>query len=176
MVELPAAVAERLRAAPFTYVPVGATPGPQPGFRNFTRQRTLARRDFEGAVGDLMTWRVHERSGLHVRASDRRVQPGTVVQMTLGLGSFGVKAPCRVVHVIDQADRAGFAYGTLPGHPESGEESFVVERRPDGSLAFTVTAFSRPATVSARLGGPFTTAIQAGMTGRYLRALDNEIR
>lgn len=173
MVELlPSGIADRLRAAPFTYAPVGATPEPQPGFRNFTRQRRLVRRDFDAAVEDLMTWRLHERSGLHVRASDRRARPGTVVQMTLGVGSVGVTVPCRVVQVIDQAQRAGFAYGTLPGHPESGEESFLVERRPDGSVAFTITAYSCPATVLARLGGPITTAIQAGMTGRYLRSLD----
>ncbi|SKB07532.1 DUF1990 family protein [Aeromicrobium choanae] len=173
MVEaLPAGDADRLRAAPFTYAPVGATPEPQAGFRNFTRQRTLTRRDFAGAAEDLMSWRVYERSGLHVRASDARAQPWSVVEMTLGVGTVGVKIPCRVVHVIEEPDRVGFAYGSLPGHPESGEESFVVERRPDGSLSFTITAFSRPATRLARLGGPLTTAVQAGMTRRYLRALD----
>ena len=29
-----------------------------------------------------------------------------------------VRAPCRVVYVVDEPDRRGFAYGTLPGHPE----------------------------------------------------------
>lgn len=169
---LPASEADRLRAAPFTYSPVGATPAPQPGFHHFTRQRTLTRRDFAGAVEDLLAWRVQERSGLHVRASDARAQLGTVVQMTLGLGTVGVKIPCRVVHVIEEPDRAGFAYGSLPGHPESGEESFVVERRTDGSLTFTIAAYSRPATRLARLGGPLTTLVQTAMTRRYLRALD----
>ena len=100
-----------------------------------------------------MAWRVQERSGLHVRASDARAQAGSVVQMTLGVGTVGVRIPCRVVQVIEEPDRAGFAYGTLPGHPESGEESFVVERRPDGSLTFTITAYSRPATRLARWAG-----------------------
>lgn len=169
---LPEGEADRLRAAPFTYMPVGATPEPQTGFRNFTKQRTLARRDFDGAVEDLMSWRAHERSGLHVRASDARARLGSVVQMTLGVGTIGVTIPCRVVQVVDEPDRAGFAYGSLPGHPESGEESFIVERRRDGSLTFTITAYSRPATRLARLGGPVTTAIQGAMTSRYLRALD----
>jgi uncharacterized protein (UPF0548 family) len=30
--------------------------------------------------------------------------------------------PCRVVYVVDEPRRAGFAYGTLPGHPEIGGE------------------------------------------------------
>jgi len=34
----------------------------------------------------------------------------------------------------------------LPGHPERGEEAFVVERRTDGTF-FSITAFSRPVRV-----------------------------
>lgn len=30
---------------------------------------------------------------------------------------------------IDEPDRQGFAYGTLPGHPESGIEQFTLTRR-----------------------------------------------
>ena len=42
-----------------------------------------------------------------------------------------LQAPCRVVYVIDEPDIRGFAYGTLPGHPESGEERFVGAPRPE---------------------------------------------
>ena len=41
------------------------------------------------------------------------------------------RRPCRVVYVVDEPDRRGFAYGTLPGHPESGEELFLVRYDPD---------------------------------------------
>jgi uncharacterized protein (UPF0548 family) len=68
-------------------------------------------------------------------------------------------APCRIVRVIDESDRVGFACGTLPGHPECGEEAFVVERRADGTF-FSITAFSRPADPLARLAGPIGRAIQ----------------
>jgi hypothetical protein len=56
-----------------------------------------------------------------------------------------MRAPCRVVYVIDEPRRRGFAYGTLPGHPESGEEAFVLEQRDDGTIASNIIAFSRPA-------------------------------
>ncbi len=92
--------------------------------------------------------------------------------MTLGIGRAGLRIPCRVVAVIDEPDRQGFSYGTLPGHPECGEELFVVERQPDGTLEFVVTAFSRPASLLARAGGPATRWAQRAMTDRYLRALD----
>ena len=44
------------------------------------------------------------------------------------------KVPARVVYVIDEPLRKGFAYGTLPGHPETGEEAFIVEYRDDDSV------------------------------------------
>ncbi|SIP67631.1 hypothetical protein BN9982_740001 [Mycobacterium tuberculosis] len=44
------------------------------------------------------------------------------------VGIAFLRAPCRVVYVIDEPDVRGFGYGTLPGHPVSGEERR--ERRP----------------------------------------------
>ncbi len=61
--------------------------------------------------------------------------------------------------------------GTLPGHPERGEEAFVVSRGPDAAVTFTVTAFSRPASALAMLAGPLGRAVQSRITGRYLEAL-----
>ncbi len=92
--------------------------------------------------------------------------------MRLGVGPACVSIPCRVVAVVDEARRRGFSYGTLPGHPESGEEQFVLEQRDDGRIDFTITAFSRPATLLARLAGPAGRAGQRLMTQRYLDALD----
>ena len=162
-----------LRAAPLTYADVGATMGAAPpSYRTFTRTRLLEHASFEQAAEALMTWQVHERAGLHVAASGPRVGQDAVVVMRLGPRVGGIRIPCRVVHVIDEPDATGFAYGTLPGHPESGEERFEVRRRSDGGAAITVAAFSRPATLLARAGGPLTRAVQARMTQRYLRAAD----
>jgi len=77
-----------------------------------------------------------------------------------------------VVGVIDEARREGFSYGTLPGHPEAGDEQFLLELRDDGRIDFTITAFSRPASTFAKLGGPGSRAAQRYMTQRYLNALD----
>ncbi len=88
----------------------------------------------------------------------------------MGMGRWGVVAPCRVVQVVDEPGRRGFAYGTLPGHPEQGEESFVVSREADGTVTFTVTAFSRPGNLLTRVGGSFARRTQDLFIGRYLRA------
>jgi len=92
---------------------------------------------------------------------------------TLFIDAYGrtVQAPVRVVYVVDEPRRKGFAYGTLAGHPESGEESWVVDQTDDGSVWLTIRVFSRPASWKWRLVAPFLRRQQALYTKRYLRAL-----
>ncbi|PTR27639.1 uncharacterized protein DUF1990 [Rhodococcus sp. OK519] len=117
-----------------------------------------------------MRWDVHRRAGLRVEAATPTAQPGTDVLLRW----CGFSIPCRVVHAIDEPDRRGFAYGTLTGHPETGEELFCVSRLPDGPVVATVTAFSRPGRWFTRVGGPIGRSVQRYMTRRYLRALAGE--
>ncbi len=91
--------------------------------------------------------------------------------LRLGWGVVGVNAPVRVVCLLDDEKRKGFAYGTLPGHPESGEEAFVLDHLVNGTVRFTISAFSRPATRLAKLGGPISGGVQRWVTNRYLHAL-----
>lgn len=170
------ASAEALRAAPVTY---GAGPraGGQVGdegrrFRRFAATRVLGRHDFDAAADELFAWQLQSRAGLRVAASEPVAEVGTVVRMSLGVGPLALRIPCRVVDVLDEPGRRGFAYATLPGHPECGEEWFVLEQAPGGRVRLTVSAVSRPATLLARLGGPVSRAVQQWMTRRYLRALD----
>ena len=93
-----------------------------------------------------------------------------MLEMHLGVGPLALRIPCRVIYVIDEPERSGFAYGTLPRHPESGEELFLLQRHEDGQIAFTITAFSKAASLPARLGGPTTRWLQKAMTSRYLAA------
>jgi uncharacterized protein (UPF0548 family) len=81
-----------------------------------------------------------------------------------------VLATARVVHVVHTDERIGFAYGTLPGHPEEGEEIFLVDRA-DVRVTFEVAAFSRPRDPLARLGSPFTRWLQLRTNRTYLDAL-----
>lgn len=77
--------------------------------------------------------------------------------------------PVEVVAVIDEPDRRGLVYGTLPGHSERGEEPFSVERRADGTWV-VVRAFSRPGRWFTRLGAPVAGRARRTMTRRYLAA------
>ena len=164
----------RLRAAPLSFTRHEGSEGDAPaGYNRLNRSVTLRRRDFDGAARDLFEWRMHSRAGLRVQASDIPLSQDTVVLMRWGLGPLSVKIPCRVLDVIDESRRRGFAYGTLPGHPEAGEERFVLEQLEDGRILFTITAYSRPASTLAKFGGPISRAAQNFMTQRYLRALDH---
>jgi uncharacterized protein (UPF0548 family) len=77
-----------------------------------------------------------------------------------------------VVWTAYEKDRTGFAYGTLSGHPEKGEESFVVDYREDGSVWFTVMAFSSPARWFTRLAGPLVPVVQHWYARRLGRTLE----
>ena len=48
----------------------------------------------------------------------------------------------------------------------------MLTRLSDGRITFTVTAFSRPATRLARVGGPIARSVQDRVSRRYLRAAD----
>jgi uncharacterized protein (UPF0548 family) len=126
------------------------------------------RRRFEEAASKGMLWGMLRGAGLRVEATTEVAAAGSDVIVHLG----PVRAPCRVVYVVDEPDRRGFAYGTLPGHAESGEERFVVRYDPATDEVFAdVTAFSRHATWWSRLGSPVTSVAQLVITERYLRAL-----
>lgn len=99
------------------------------------------------------------------------ITAGMTAVLKLKFAGLRVKAPVRVIYVVDEPDRVGFAYGTLEGHPESGEESWIVEHREDDSVWLTIRMFSRPATPLYRLAGPVLRSGQKRFTKRYLRAL-----
>ncbi|MEV4946786.1 DUF1990 domain-containing protein [Streptomyces sp. NPDC053755] len=130
------------------------------------------REAFETAAAAVTTWRMHRSSGARVRSEADRAEPGALVEVSVGAGPLRLAAPCEVVWTAYEEDRGGFAYGTRGRHPERGEESFVVDLHADGSVWFTVTAFSRPAAWYTRLAGPLIPLLQhayARHLGRTLR-------
>ncbi|MGE2727991.1 DUF1990 domain-containing protein [Mycolicibacterium vaccae] len=156
---------------PLTYSEVGATAGPMPGGYRHLRESAVighGRRRFEEAAAAGMRYGMLRGAGLRVDAVSPVAQTGSEVLVHLG----PVPAPCRVVYVIDEPEHRGFAYGTLPGHPESGEEMFAVRFDPStGAVHAEVSAFSRHATWWSRAAGPVTSVMQRFVTRRYLRAL-----
>lgn len=158
-----------------TYPEVGATAERQlpRGYSHLRMQCSLGygRWVFERAAERLLSWEMHRRAGLAPHPSTERVDVGTTVSLTLGRRPVSMTARCVVVDVVDEPDVQGFAYGTLAGHPERGEERFLVRILPTDEVVAEITAFSRPARLLPRLGGPATRLAQLAVTRRYLRAL-----
>ncbi|MTE22164.1 DUF1990 family protein [Streptomyces sp. TRM43335] len=129
---------------------------------------------FRAAADAVLTWRMHRAMGVEMATVAPRAEPGVRVVVGLGVGRLRLHAPCRVVWTAAGARRAGFGYGTLPGHPERGEEAFVVEWAGDGSVWLEVRAFSRPDLWWVRAVGPIVPLFQrlyARRCGAVLRRL-----
>ena len=160
-----------LAGLPLTYAEVGATAATMPvGYTHLRMSRRIGtgRPRFEESADAVMRYGMLRGAGLRVSASTEVARVGSDV---LGrLGPF--VAPCRVVYLIDEPNRRGFAYGSLPGHAVSGEEMFGVRYDPtDGGVYSEVAAFSRPATWWSRLGAPVLTVVQQLVSRRYLVAV-----
>jgi uncharacterized protein (UPF0548 family) len=168
-------VADRLRSAALTYDEAGASLADLPaGYHHLdeTFEVGRGRADFERTGDALMRWGVQRGvRGVAVSASADLVGEREVAIVRLGWGPLAVPAPVRVVAVVEEPERRGFAYGTLPGHPERGEESFVVELRADDTVVLVIRAFSSPGSALARAIGPAGRLAQRMITRRYGRSL-----
>lgn len=160
-----------LAALPLTYSEVGATAGPLPDGYHHVRESAVighGRARFEEASDRVMRWGMLRGAGAGVTATTEVAAVGSEVLVRLG----PVQVPCRVVYVLDEPDHRGFAYGTLPGHAETGEELFAVRYDPQTQAVHAeVTAFSRHGTWWSRLAGPVTALVQRVVTKRYLTAV-----
>ncbi len=165
-------VLDRVRDSPQTYPEVGATRSDRvpDGYVHDRYRVQLPPRAFERASEGLRTWQAHIGAGVYVHPRAAPLRAGVDVVVIARAGPVRALAPCRIVYTIDEPDRFGFAYGTLPGHPERGEEAFIVERVGDRA-SFSIVAFSRPADLAARIGRPIARPVQRRVTRAYLDAL-----
>lgn len=170
--QLSEAALQELLGAGLTYAEVGATLGEEmpSGYRHVERSAFVGvgLASFDAVSRLVMGWEMHRQAGLAVSASHTPLVESTVAVLRLGVRVLALRAPVRVVRVVDEPRRQGFVYGTLPGHPEQGEESFVVTHHSDDQVILKIRAFSRPSSRLARLGGPLTRVVQGRITHRYL--------
>lgn len=160
--------------AGLTYADVGATVRGEhpPGYRHDRWEIDLGSDDggrFQRCGRAVLGWEAQRGAGIRI-IPDGPVSPDLTFALVLSLPLGFVIATARVVHVVDDEDCVGFAYGTLPAHPEEGEEIFLV-RRAGGRVSFEVEAFSRPRDPLARLGAPVTRWLQVRTNKNYLDAL-----
>jgi uncharacterized protein (UPF0548 family) len=168
-----ARVAATQAGSELTYAEHGATEGSMPaGYHRGRWEADLGTFDegaFDRLSAALWNWDVQRGAGLSIYPAEP-VRSGLTFAFWFRLGGVYVTAAARVVYLTNEPDLRGFAYGTLPQHPEQGEEAFHVVR--DGSrMLFRITAFSRPRHPLARAGAPLTRLVQLRMNQAYLRAM-----
>ena len=158
------------RVAAPTFDRPGATRADAPldGFRVDTYAAPVgSATEWERGKEGLRAWAAHAGAKLHVVPRDAALIEGeTVVVHGPVAAPLHLIIPCRISYVVDEPTRFGFAYVTLPGHPECGEEAFVLSREADEVL-FTMRSYSRPAELLARLGGPISRAVQRRTNRAY---------
>lgn len=159
--------------SPFTYPEVGATVTELPtGYDQLRAQRVVGQGQtlFSECGETILNWGIQKGAGFRLEKTGR-VEKDAKNRLGLHWGPFQTWAACQVVYVIDEPRRKGFAYGTLVGHPERGEESFIVSIDDSGLVTFEIRAFSKPARWFAKLGGPFLRYLQQHVTWKYLDAV-----
>ena len=172
---------EPLSSRGLTYDTVGVTLS-----EGWSKARATGRRTYEQSVqlgdgpdrwafasAEVMSWGIKRRSGFTIDAET--VSDGDRLWLVARLGPLSIREPVQVIGVLDMADRRGFAYGTLTGHPVSGEEAFLVERRADGTVWLTLRSFTRPGKGLWRMAFPLILLVQRSYRRRYLRALAGAI-
>ncbi len=140
--------------------PLGAPP------RGFVHDRSRScvgrgERAFAAARALLHRWEQFNLGWVQVASPLPKVVPGELVAVqahTLWLWSVNIS---RIVEVVDSPTRFGFMYTTTALHVEEGQERFVIEFDVESESVFYLTeALSRPRDILARIGYPFTRAMQ----------------
>lgn len=151
--------------ADFSYPGQGCSLGhapPPPGYRHDRANGLIGHgpEAFERARAAVAGWAMFDQPGVMVHPTSAALIAGSHVVVSGSVGPAWVTGACRIVETVDTERQFGFAYGTL-SHVVHGEESFVVERRDDDSVWFTINVYSTPQRPYARLLAPYLRARQS---------------
>ncbi len=164
---------------PFSYRETGASAGEFP--RGFNHDRNAVRLGegeplFIRARTALFQWAMFPPGWTAVYTAGRPVEKNGHVAVQFRLFGLWWVNGARIVYLVDERGKAGFAYGTLSNHIECGEELFYVEMRPDGSVWYGIQAFSRPRFLPARLAYPLARYFQRRFVRESLQAMKDKLR
>jgi uncharacterized protein (UPF0548 family) len=148
----------------FSYTEVGATRDQTPPGYTVDHNRILLGRGhdpFLRAVQLLQSWAMFDVGWVEVVPPNTPIEANATVAVLVHHAGFWSLNACRVVYVLSEDRSAGFAYGTLQDHAESGEERFSIEwSAQDDTVWYDILAFSRPQQWQARVALPLTRMLQ----------------
>jgi len=151
----------------FSYVEVGASKNKIPSgypINHYHIQIGSGAEAFARAKNAIQNWTMYLLEWTRLYPDNAPIAVGGIVCVVVNHRLCWSLNPCRVIYVLEETsavERYGFAFGTLPGHSEEGEERFTVEwRRADDSVWYELLAFARPHHILARLGFPLVGLFQ----------------
>jgi uncharacterized protein (UPF0548 family) len=137
--------------------------GPTPDGYDRDRNRQLlgtGEPAFTAARAAIRAWRMFPPPLATIEPAGIPIAPGEVAGVVVRAFGVWFLNAARIVYVIDEPRRFGFAYGTLPGHAERGEERFLVEWLADDTVWYDLDAVSRPRYWAARVAYPLARRLQ----------------
>lgn len=147
---------ETEKSRPFSYPEIGHTRHENhvSGYDNDFNFIELGQGEavWQAAKMAIRQWKMFPGRWACIFPDDTPIREGETVAMSAQVLGLWWLNSCRIVYVIDNERQFGFAYGTLPGHAERGEELFLVEKTPDDRVRYVLKAFSQPRFWMARLG------------------------
>ncbi len=164
----------------FTYAAVGATNATPPADFKLDHNRIQLGsgvQTYKRAMEALKTLRQFDLGWVCIVPEGVPIEVGsTVAVKARAFGSWSLSA-ARVVYVIDDDRRFGFAYGTLPDHVECGEERFTIEwNKHDDLVWYDILAFSKPRHPLVRLSFPLARMLQKRFARESLDRMVREVR
>jgi uncharacterized protein (UPF0548 family) len=130
---------------------------------------------FSRAMDAIRQWKMFEMDWLSLCFPETPIEVGATVAVLISHFGFWSLNACRIVYLIEEPNKYGFAYGTLPDHGEIGEERFSVEfNDEDQTVWYDIYAFSRPH-VLARLAYPVARALQKRFSRDSMRAMQKAV-
>jgi uncharacterized protein (UPF0548 family) len=161
----------------FTYEALEATLGENKieGFDNDFQKVVIGKGEtaFRKAKLAIQKWQMFPSTWTKILPEDTPIQKSEIVAMYAQFLGIWCGNACKIVYVIDEKNRFGFAYGTLPGHIERGEELFLVELLDNGDVEYTIKAFSRPRHILAKIGYPIIRVLQEKFRQDSAKQMEN---
>lgn len=165
-----------LQDAPLSYAPVGCTRDerqgePVPKGFNRDQERVLlgkGEQTFLAASQAIKNWQMMPPSVVQPCPTGLAIEEGAMTANIFRAWTLGgwLVLPTRILYVVNDVQnnfrRSGFAYGTVQGHWEQGEERFLVLwNQEDDTVWYDLLVYSRPRHPLAKLAYPYTRWEQA---------------
>jgi uncharacterized protein (UPF0548 family) len=154
----------RAKDLSFSYSEIGSTQGKTPAGYTVDHNRILlgsGNETFRRAISAIRAWEMFNIGWTRLVPHNAPITVDVTVAVVIHHFGFWSKNASRIVCVIEEERRFGFAYGTLQQHAERGEERFTVEwNDKDDSVVYDILAFSTPGRWQTRIANPLARMLQ----------------